>query len=92
MAVSDPSNKSFLGHHMHKNRLQEYTQRLDYHFHLIQLLMKENHMHQGSGIRKEAEQDVAKLALEIISVKFKKEASLNIHKDPTFSKLILNEY
>ncbi|KAH0435233.1 hypothetical protein IEQ34_026643 [Dendrobium chrysotoxum] len=120
MVVSDPSNtteeiataaaaSSGVGHHMHKNRLQEYTQRSglslpsystvnegEPHAPRFRATILVDGMRFTSPYtfshRKEAEQDVAKRALEIISVKFKNEGSLNIHKDPAFCKLILNEY
>ncbi|KAI0492836.1 hypothetical protein KFK09_027112 [Dendrobium nobile] len=123
MVVSNPSNTNeeiasaaaassgagVLGHHMHKNRLQEYTQRAglslpsystvnegEPHAPRFRAAILVDGMRFTSPYtfshRKEAEQDVAKRTLEIISVKFKNEASLNIHKDPAFCKLILNEY
>ncbi|XP_020571921.1 double-stranded RNA-binding protein 4-like isoform X2 [Phalaenopsis equestris] len=97
------------GHHVHKNRLQEYAQRSGLPLPSYSTI-NEGEPHAPrfratillDGLqftspytfsqRKEAEQDVAKIALEFISVKFKNEGSFNIRKDPAFCKLILNEY
>ncbi|KAK8943409.1 Double-stranded RNA-binding protein 2 [Platanthera guangdongensis] len=95
--------------HMHKNLLQQYTQRSGIYLPSYSTFNEgEPHVPRfratvvvdGMTITspntfshlKDAEQDVAKLALECISVKFKNEGSYYIHKDPVFCKLILNEY
>ncbi|KAK8923829.1 Double-stranded RNA-binding protein 2 [Platanthera zijinensis] len=97
------------GQHMHKNLLQEYTQRSGIYLPSYSTFNEgEPHVPRfratvvvdGMTITspntfshlKDAEQNVAKLALECISVKFKNEGSYYIHKDPVFCKLILNEY
>ncbi|XP_030941384.1 uncharacterized protein LOC115966270 [Quercus lobata] len=94
---------------MHKNRLQEYTQRLG-----IQMPMyktrNEGMQHAPKfrstvevdgciytspntfSLRKTAEQDVAKLALEHILKKIKDEGCPHIHEDKIFCKSILNEF
>ncbi|KAG0485637.1 hypothetical protein HPP92_009716 [Vanilla planifolia] len=102
-AVASPGN------HMHKNCLQQYTQRSGLQLPCYSTVSEgEPHAPRfratvlvgGLKItspnvfshRKEAEQDVARLALECVSAKFKDEGSLHIHKDPIFCKMILHEY
>ncbi|XP_072994230.1 uncharacterized protein [Typha latifolia] len=94
---------------MHKNRLQEYTQRSCIPMPIYQTV-NEGHPHAPKfrstvlvdgetfqsprtfAHRKEAEQDVAKLALEAISRKTMDKSILQILQDTTFCKSILNEH
>ncbi|XP_059450411.1 uncharacterized protein LOC132181282 isoform X2 [Corylus avellana] len=105
-----PSTSSGLPENwMHKNRLQEYTQRSVIPLPIYQTINEgSSHAPQFrstvwiDGVsytspntfshRKAAEQDVAKLALEGISLKIKEEGCPLILEDTVFCKSILNEF
>lgn len=94
---------------MHKNRLQEYTQRSGIQMPIYQT-RNEGMQHAPKfrstvevdgcsytspntfSLRKTAEQDAAKFALEHILKKIKDEGCPHIHEDKIFCKSILNEF
>ncbi|KAI6670597.1 hypothetical protein NL676_005482 [Syzygium grande] len=78
---------------MYKNRLQEYTQKIMVHFPIYKTINEgSQHAPRYRSTVFEAEQNVAQIALDLLSQKMKDEGCPLIHEDAIFCKSILNEY